>query len=40
MRGSITYEEMLRRSYAERQIMSDFIEDRLKTEGKKSNPIY
>lgn len=40
MRGSIQYDDLLRRTYAERQLMSEFIEERLKIEGKKPYPTY
>jgi len=40
MRGSIQYNDMLNRTYAERQMIGDFVEERLTVEGKRSNPVY
>ncbi len=40
MRGSIQYDDMMYRTPGERGLISDFIEQRLKSESKKSNPIY
>ena len=40
MRGAIGYEEMLRRTVGERQRVSEFLERRLKEEGKKDFPNY
>lgn len=40
MRGSIQYEDMLNRSFAERRIFGDFIEERLEKESKNPYPVY
>lgn len=40
MRGGIQYEDLMWRSPVERQVMASFIEDRLKSESKKTHPIY
>jgi hypothetical protein len=40
MRGSVSYEEMMRRTPGERQRIADFISDRLKIEHKKMHPVY
>lgn len=40
MRGSIQYEEMMNRTYAERQMIGEFVEERLKVEAKKPHPVY
>lgn len=40
MRGSIQYEELLNRTKMERDIMQEFIEQRLEVESKKMNPNY
>jgi len=40
MRGAISYEEMLRRTYGERSRIAGFIERRLKQEAKKPYPVY
>jgi hypothetical protein len=40
MRGAIQYEDVLTTTYAERQIMSEFIEGRLKSESKRHSPVY
>lgn len=40
MRGSVQYEHMMNMSLIERQIINDFIEDRLENEAKKMYPIY
>lgn len=39
-RGSIQYNEMLHVSYAERQLMSEFIKKRMDVELSKTNPNY
>ena len=39
MRGSVSYEEMLRRTYGERQRMGDFIERRIEVESKRPFPM-
>ncbi len=40
MRGAVSYEDMLRRTPGERQLMSTFIEKRLDGESKKMHPVY
>ena len=40
MRGSIQYDDAMWRTPIEREIMFDFIKDRLDAEKKKHNPIY
>ena len=40
MRGAVGYEEMMRRTYAERQIISDFIEKHLEGQKKSPYPVY
>lgn len=40
MRGAIPYESMLLRTPGERQRIGDFVTDRLKSESKKSFPVY
>ena len=40
MRGGIGYEEMMRRTVGERQRISEFLDKRLKLEGKKDFPNY
>ncbi len=40
MRGSVQYDDMLRRTYAERQIFQDFVRERLEAESKKMYPVY
>lgn len=40
MRGGVTYEEMLRRTPGERQIISEFINRRLESEKKSPHPVY
>ena len=40
MRGSISYDSLMLKTYVERQMMSDFIEKRLEKEGKRLNPVY
>lgn len=40
MRGSIGYEEMIRRTVGERQRIMEFIEKRLKQESKRDFPNY
>lgn len=40
MRGAIPYEEMLRRTYGERERIGSFIEKRLKKESQKPYPQY
>lgn len=40
MRGSVLYTEMMSMSPFERQLINDFISDRLEVEGKKMYPVY
>ncbi len=40
MRGSVGYEEMMRRTPGERQIFEDFINKRLESEKKNPHPTY
>lgn len=40
MRGAISYDDMLHRTYVERQLVSEFLNTRLEAEGKKMNPNY
>lgn len=40
MRGSIQYSDMLLLSHAEREMIDDFIKERLESESKKVHPIY
>ncbi len=40
MRGAIGYEEMMHRTFGERQLIADFIEKRLKQESTREFPNY
>jgi len=40
MRGSIQYDDMMYRTPGERDLISDFIERRLKVESKREHPNY
>ena len=41
MRGGMTYESiLLTMSYAERQIVSEFLKERLEQESKSPHPVY
>lgn len=40
MRGAIQYEDILLRTFVEREIMSDFVEDTLKEQSKSPHPVY
>ena len=40
MRGAIQYDEVLMRCNAERQLMLEFLNNRMEIESKRSNPIY
>lgn len=40
MRGAIQYDDMKNMTYVERQLVSDFINQRLEQEAKKMNPTY
>lgn len=40
MRGGISYHDMLKMSYAEREVVREWIEEYLKTQEKNPHPIY
>ncbi len=40
MRGGIQYDDLLWRTPVERQVMSNFLSERLKSESKKTYPNY
>jgi hypothetical protein len=40
MRGSVQYDHMMNMSLIEREMISEFIENRLEVEGKKMYPVY
>ena len=40
MRGAVSYEEMMRRTPGERQIIGNFVEKRLEMEAKTPYPVY
>ena len=40
MRGSISYNEMMNMTFVEREMVGDFIKERLEQESKRSNPVY
>ena len=40
MRGAISYDAMLDKSFAERQAIASYIDERLESESKKFNPNY
>jgi len=40
MRGSISYRDMMNMSFAERQMISEFISERLEQESKRMHPVY
>ena len=40
MRGAVPYEQMMRRTYGERQLISTFLKDRLEKEMQKMTPVY
>ena len=40
MRGSISYTEMMEMTYPERQIVSEFLENRMEMEKKNPHPVY
>jgi hypothetical protein len=40
MRGSVSYEEVMFMSVPEREIMADFVNQRLKEASKMSNPVF
>jgi len=40
MRGAVSYTEMMNMSYAERQMISEFLDKRFKVESKNPHPVY
>lgn len=40
MRGAISYHEMLQMTFMEREIVREWIEERLESEKKNPNPVY
>lgn len=40
MRGAITYEDMFWRTYAERELIKDFLDDRFEIEKNNPSPVY
>ena len=40
MRGAISYDEMLNRTFVERQVISDFLTKRLEAESGRMSPNY
>jgi len=40
MRGAISYTEMMNMSFAERDLVHEFIDERLETEKKNPHPVY
>jgi hypothetical protein len=40
MRGSISYNDMLNMTFSEREIVNDFITERLEQESKRMHPVY
>ena len=40
MRGSVSYNDMMNMTHAERTLISDFINDRLESESKRMYPVY
>lgn len=40
MRGALSYTEAMNMSFAERQVVSEFIEKRLEQEKKSPSPVY
>jgi len=40
MRGAVSYSEAMNMSYAERQVLDDFLEKRLEIEKKNPYPCY
>jgi hypothetical protein len=40
MRGAVSYEEMMRRCFAERQLIGEFLSERLTTESNKEFQVY
>ena len=40
MRGAITYEDMFWRTYAERELIKDFLDERFEVEKNNPHPVY
>ena len=40
MRGAITYDDMFWRTYAERELIKDFLDDRFEIEKNNPHPVY
>lgn len=40
MRGSVSYNEMMNMTHMEREMIGDFVSDRLEQESKRMNPVY
>lgn len=40
MRGSISYNDMMNMTYVERELVNDFISERLEQESKRMHPVY
>jgi predicted esterase len=40
MRGSISYNDMMNMTQMEREMVNDFISERLAQEAKRANPVY
>jgi len=40
MRGSVSYQDMMNMSFVERQMVGDFISERLEQESKRVHPVY
>ena len=40
MRGAISYEEMMRRTPGERQLINEFLSKRIENEKKNPYPVY
>lgn len=40
MRGSISYQDMMNLSFAERTLINEFVSQRLEQESKRLNPVY
>jgi hypothetical protein len=40
MRGAISYDEMMWRTYAERVLIKEFLDERFEIEKKNAHPVY
>lgn len=40
MRGSVSYNDMMNMTFVEREMVSDFISERLEQESKRMHPVY